>query len=102
MVIQRDKPIRFWGWAEPGEKVSVTFGGQTQSATAAAFDHAAPEARVVAEMAAQHRAILEALIARRWGRAREALVGHIRAQKPILLRILRTGDPGSSPAEAGR
>jgi sialate O-acetylesterase len=36
MVLQRDKPIRIWGWAEPGEKVSVTFGGQTQSATAAA------------------------------------------------------------------
>ena len=36
MVIQRDKPIRVWGWAQPGEKVSVTFGGQTQSATTAA------------------------------------------------------------------
>ena len=36
MVLQRDKPIRIWGWAEPGEKVSVTFDGQTQSATAAA------------------------------------------------------------------
>ncbi|CAN5638996.1 sialate O-acetylesterase [soil metagenome] len=36
MVIQRDKPIRVWGWAEPGEKVSVAFGDQTQSATAAA------------------------------------------------------------------
>jgi len=36
MVIQRDKPIRIWGWAEPGEKVTVTFGSQTQSTTAAA------------------------------------------------------------------
>ena len=36
MVLQRDKPIRIWGWAEPGEKVTVTFGGRTQSATAAA------------------------------------------------------------------
>ena len=36
MVLQRDKPIRIWGWAEPGEKVTVTFGDQTQSATAAA------------------------------------------------------------------
>ncbi|MEI6604802.1 MAG: hypothetical protein WCP35_05800 [Verrucomicrobiota bacterium] len=35
MVIQRDKPIRIWGWAQPGEKVSVTFGGKTQSATVA-------------------------------------------------------------------
>lgn len=34
MVIQRDKPIRIWGWADPAEKVSVTFGGATQSASA--------------------------------------------------------------------
>lgn len=37
MVLQRDKPIRIWGWAEPGEKVSVAFGDQVQ-ATAAAAD----------------------------------------------------------------
>ena len=36
MVIQRDKPIRVWGWSEPGENVTVTFGGQSQSTTAAA------------------------------------------------------------------
>lgn len=36
MIIQRDKPIRVWGWAEPGEKVTVTFSGNTQAATAAA------------------------------------------------------------------
>ena len=36
MVLQRDKPIRIWGWAEPGEKVTVTFGDKTQSSTAAA------------------------------------------------------------------
>lgn len=34
MVIQRDKPARIWGWAEPGEKITVTFGGQTRSAMA--------------------------------------------------------------------
>jgi len=36
MVLQRDKPLRVWGWAEPGEKVTVTFGSQTQSGTAGA------------------------------------------------------------------
>ena len=36
MVVQRDKPIRVWGWADPGETVAVVFAGQTQSATAAA------------------------------------------------------------------
>lgn len=36
MVLQRDKPIRVWGWAEPNEKVTVTFGSQMQSGTAGA------------------------------------------------------------------
>ena len=31
MVLQREKPITIWGWAEPGEDVSVSFGGQTQT-----------------------------------------------------------------------
>ena len=36
MVVQRDKAIRIWGWAEPGERVTVSFGGKTQSSTAGA------------------------------------------------------------------
>lgn len=35
MVLQRDKPIKLWGWADAGEKVVVTFGGNEQTATAA-------------------------------------------------------------------
>lgn len=35
MVLQRDKPVPVWGWAEPGAKVSVTFAGQTKTAPAA-------------------------------------------------------------------
>ena len=34
MVIQRDKPITIWGWASPGESVTVEFGGEKASATA--------------------------------------------------------------------
>jgi sialate O-acetylesterase len=36
MVVQRDKPLRLWGWAKPAEIVTVSFGGQKQSTTAAA------------------------------------------------------------------
>jgi sialate O-acetylesterase len=28
MVLQRDKTVRIWGWADPGESVEVTFAGQ--------------------------------------------------------------------------
>jgi sialate O-acetylesterase len=34
MVLQRDKPVPIWGWASPDETISVSFAGQTQSATA--------------------------------------------------------------------
>jgi sialate O-acetylesterase len=34
MVIQRDKPIKIWGWAGPGHKVSVQFGQLNAEATA--------------------------------------------------------------------
>ena len=35
MVLQRDKPIAVWGWATPGERVAVRFGGKESTATAA-------------------------------------------------------------------
>jgi len=34
MVLQRNKPIPIWGWAEANEKVTVQFNHQTRSATA--------------------------------------------------------------------
>ena len=34
MVLQRDKPVGVWGWADAGETVTVSFAGQSKSATA--------------------------------------------------------------------
>ncbi len=39
MVLQRDLPIHIWGWAEPGEKVSVTLEAASQTATADRLGH---------------------------------------------------------------
>lgn len=36
MVLQRDKPIVIWGWADPDEKVTVRFNKQSQSVTTGA------------------------------------------------------------------
>ena len=33
-VLQRDMPVPVWGWAEPGEEVTVAIAGQTQKAKA--------------------------------------------------------------------
>lgn len=34
MVLQRDKPVAVWGWADPGESVTVRFAGQSKTTTA--------------------------------------------------------------------
>jgi len=36
MVLQRNKPVAVWGWADSGEKVTVSFAGQTAETTAKA------------------------------------------------------------------
>jgi len=35
MVLQRDKPVTVWGWAAPGEKVTVEFAGKRAETNAA-------------------------------------------------------------------
>jgi len=64
------------------------FGQYTAAYYTAVIDRAAPEAHVVAEMAAQHRQILEARIAKHWARARRALPEHIQAQHPIAMKMV--------------
>jgi sialate O-acetylesterase len=34
MILQRDLPVPIWGWADKGEEVSVSFGGESKSAEA--------------------------------------------------------------------
>ena len=36
MILQQNQPNLVWGWAEPGEEVTVAIAGQSHSATAAA------------------------------------------------------------------
>lgn len=36
MVLQREMPVKIWGWADPGDTVTVAFAGQTQTAQAGA------------------------------------------------------------------
>jgi len=36
LVLQRDAVVPVWGWADPGEAITVTVAGQTQSTAAAA------------------------------------------------------------------
>src|SRR5438132_1278091 len=36
MALERDAAVRVWGWAEPGEQVTVSIADQTKTATAGA------------------------------------------------------------------
>ena len=55
----------------------------------ALFDFAALGGDVIAEMAAQHRDILEAVLAEKWSEARSALSDHIRAQEPAVRKVIK-------------
>src|SRR3954466_10843410 len=33
MVLQRGTSLKLWGWASPGEKISIKFNGKTAKAT---------------------------------------------------------------------
>ena len=39
MVLQRDSEIRVWGWADPGEKISVSLAGNTKATSADGQGH---------------------------------------------------------------
>ncbi|XZE55322.1 GntR family transcriptional regulator [Planctomycetaceae bacterium SH139] len=53
------------------------------------FDLAAPELQVVQAMAEQHRRILRAAIDDQWLEAKAAMAEHIRAQLPIVSRLIQ-------------
>ena len=36
MVLQREQPVPIWGWADPGERITVDFAGQTKQTVTAA------------------------------------------------------------------
>jgi len=47
MLLQRDQPVRVWGWADPAESVSVTLAGKNATAKADATGHWALELPVI-------------------------------------------------------
>jgi DNA-binding GntR family transcriptional regulator len=66
----------------------MTLFAQHGTYFSALFEHAAPETKMEEAMAAQHRAILDALIERDLDRAAATLAAHIRAQRRIVETLL--------------
>ncbi len=76
LVLQRDKPVPVWGWANPGEPVTVSFAGQKQSAVAG------PDGKWMVR--------LDALTANAEGR--ELLVESSSGNRPLKIRDVLVGE----------
>jgi sialate O-acetylesterase len=76
MVIQQDKPVSVWGWADPGEQVSVRLAGQDVKARASSGGRW----RVVLDPLKAGGSALEMLVSGQTGPAvsvKEILVGEV-------------------------
>ncbi|NNE35510.1 MAG: GntR family transcriptional regulator [Rhodothermales bacterium] len=71
-----------------GNRYIISFFDSHGGYYTALFDYAALGAEVVSEMAGQHIEILNHVIARRWSKARRSLASHIRAQKPVMQKVI--------------
>lgn len=76
MVLQRDKAVPVWGWAEPGEVVTVAFAGQKLSA--------------VADSYGRWKLIFKGMPASSEGR--EFTLSSDRTKKPVILSNVVVGD----------
>ncbi len=76
-------------WIECADNRYITdFFAQHGRYYTALFDYASLAGSIVAEMAAQHRAILEALLQGEQAKARRVLRQHIRSQRPNVVRLM--------------
>ncbi|MGK0220221.1 MAG: sialate O-acetylesterase, partial [Planctomycetota bacterium] len=76
MVLQREKPVRIWGWGTPGESVNVRFAGQAVTGQVAAdeswsvelspLETSFEERSIVVEHAGQSLEVLHVLVGEVW------------------------------------
>lgn len=76
MVLQREKPVAVWGWADAGESVTVAFDGQTKSATADAEGKWSLKLDVL-KASAESRTLIVTGKDRRKAEVKDILVGEV-------------------------
>jgi sialate O-acetylesterase len=77
MVLQRDKPVPVWGWANPREQVTVTFGGQTKTVTADANGKWRVSLDSMRAAAAGGELVVRSSIANRHSKITDVVVGEV-------------------------
>jgi sialate O-acetylesterase len=100
MVVQADTPIPVWGWAEPGEEVTISLGSDTQSAKASA------EGKWTVKLG-KHKAGGEALTLTAKGKntltVKDVLVGEVwlgSGQSNMALQVSRANNAAEETAAA--
>jgi sialate O-acetylesterase len=76
MVLQRGKPVAVWGFADAGEKVTVTFAGQTKDAVAGSDGKWTVRLDAL-EASAEPRSLVAAGSGSRKAEATDVLVGEV-------------------------
>ena len=87
-LARMDNGLHAYWIAQARNRYIEDFFAQHGRYHAALFDYATMAGEVIAEMAAQHRVIIEALLHARWSHARSALREHIRSQRPNVNRLM--------------
>ena len=77
MVLQREKPVPVWGWADPGERVTVEFAGKKKTATADAQGSWRVTLDAMAASAEGRALVLQSESGARRVEVRDILVGEV-------------------------
>jgi DNA-binding GntR family transcriptional regulator len=73
---------------QSGNRYIIDFFARNGGYFTTLMDRAAPETHAVAEMASQHRQVLQHALAGDWAAAEMAMAHHIRSQKPMVLEMI--------------
>jgi sialate O-acetylesterase len=102
-VLQRDKPVPVWGWADPDEQVTVSFAGQKKTAVAG------PDGKWMVRLdaltaSAQGRELLVQSSAGRQLKIQDVLVGEVwlgsgQSNMGMLVRDVRNAEEEIAAAE---
>ncbi|MEM9410832.1 MAG: GntR family transcriptional regulator [Planctomycetota bacterium] len=86
---QIDNDLHAYFIQKSGNRYVESFFQSNSGYYMALFDYATLGTKVIAAMAGQHRDILENVKHKHWAKARTALSSHIRAQKPIMMKMVK-------------
>jgi len=77
MVLQRNKPVPVWGWADPGESITVEFAGQKKTTKADADGKWSVILDPMKENAEPGELLVQSQIANRKSKISDVLVGEV-------------------------